>query len=193
MWKKIILTAALLSAVFFIFGQNGGRGKMGKVLVIYYSYTPEGNTEKIAKKVQELTGADLYKIELIRELPDLPYTHDRYSPFSEWAKEEQAKKNYPAVKSIPLDLSQYDCIFVGGPVWWHTTPLPLTSFLLQTDFKGKPVVPFGTCRSYPGTFLHDFPTLVKNGQVLKGELFSYVDRDTRIDEKVIQWVNGLRL
>ena len=186
--KICVILLFLIFAAGFVFGQTGERGNLGKVLVIYYSYSTNANTEKAAKKIQELTGADIYKIETVNPLPDLPY-----NSFVQWAKAEQEKKNYPAVKNANIDFSRYDCIFVGSPVWWLTTSLPLTSFLLQTDFKGKTVVPFGTHLGGTGTYLRDFSSLAKNARIVPGELFYNVATDSRIEAKITQWVHGLKL
>lgn len=183
--KSFVCAALLLFTAGSIFGQNSN---LGKVLVIYYSWSKDANTEKIAKQIQGLTGADIFKIETVKPLPDMPYNQ-----FTQWAKEEQQKKNYPPVKPVTVDLSRYDCIFVGGPVWWGTTAAPLTSFLLQTDFKGKTLVPFGTYGGGAGSFLRDFSALAKNARVLQGQLFNNVAKDTRINEKISQWVKGLKL
>jgi flavodoxin len=187
---KIKICAALLLvfAAGLVFGQAGRGSNLGKVLVIYYSYSTNANTEKVAKIIQGLTGADIYKIETVNPFPDLPY-----NAFTQWAKAEIEKKNYPAIKESGLDFSRYDCIFIGGPVWWHTTSLPITLFLLRTDFKGKSIVPFGTHLGGTGTYLRDFSNLAKNARVLPGELFYNVATDSRIDAKITQWVKGFKL
>lgn len=51
----------------------------------------------------------------------------------------------PAIKGRVKDMSRYDVIFVGVPVWWYTAPMPVFTFLEQYDFKGKTVIPFCTC------------------------------------------------
>jgi flavodoxin len=188
MKKLIISMTMLLLGSTFMFDQNENVSHLRKVLVIYYSYSTNANTEKIAKIIQGLTGADMYKIDLVEPFPDMPD-----EAFTQWIREEQTKKNYPAIKTPNVDISDYDCIFVGGPVWWHTTPLPLTSFLLETDFKGKPVAPFATSESNPREFLEDFAKIAKNARILNGKVFGYVWRDEQIEAKVTRWVKDLQL
>ncbi|MDR2448834.1 MAG: hypothetical protein LBD52_02615 [Prevotellaceae bacterium] len=188
MKKLTIGMTMLLLGNTFLFDQNENVSHLGKVLVIYYSYSVNANTEKIAKIIQSLTRANMYKIDLVEPFPDMPH-----EAFTQRIREEQAKENYPAIKTPNIDISSYDCIFVGGPVWWHTTPLPLTSFLLETDFKGKPVVPFATSESNPREFLEDFAKIAQNARILNGKIFGYVWQDEQIEAKVAQWVKGLQL
>ena len=82
----------------------------GKTLVIYYSLT--GNTKEIAEKIKNKTNADLYEIKTAEPLPAGPKLH--------LAVREQLKtQKYPALENIP-DVSAYDTIFIGAPVWWYT-------------------------------------------------------------------------
>ena len=95
-----------------------------KVLVVYFSRTGEqynvgtidkGNTAIVAEMIAEKTGADLYEI-----LPetDYPYT---YSALTDVAKKEQNNNARPKIKGELPDVSKYDTIFIGAPVWWGET------------------------------------------------------------------------
>ncbi len=116
------------------------------VLVAYFSRS--GNTEKVAKEIAAHSGGMLYRIERKE-----PYPED----FKDCAAEAKSELNdsvFPALKDTIADFDKYDVIFVGGPVWWHTTPMPVLSFLRKTgyDFSGKIVIPF--C-SYANMFPHE--------------------------------------
>ena len=116
------------------------------VLVAYFSRS--GNTEQVATAIAEHTGATLYRIEM-----EVPYPED----FEDCATEAKSELNdsiFPALKDTIADFDKYDVIFVGGPVWWHTAPMPVLSFLKKSgyDFNGKIVVPF--C-SYANMFPHE--------------------------------------
>ncbi|WP_297072587.1 flavodoxin [uncultured Duncaniella sp.] len=116
------------------------------VLVAYFSRS--GNTENVAKAIAENTGGTLYRIER-----KVPYPEDFKDCASE-AKSELNDSVFPALKDTISDFDRYDVIFVGGPVWWHTAPMPILSFLKKSgyDFSGKIVVPF--C-SYANMFPHE--------------------------------------
>lgn len=156
---------------------------LGKVLVIYYSLS--GNTEKIAKEIAQQTSADLFKIETIK----------KYSTPSVYVKSKQelSTKEYPSLQEKPLDLSQYDTIFVGGPVWWYTMAPPLFSFLKQTDFQGKNVVPFSTQGSNYGKFFIDFANIIQNANIKTAENFNNLssEYDEAVKNKITTWLNNL--
>ncbi len=116
------------------------------VLVAYFSRS--GNTEKVANAIATHSGGTLYRIERKE-----PYPEDFKDCASE-AKSELNDSVFPALKDTIADFDKYDVIFVGGPVWWHTAPMPVLSFLKKSgyDFRGKIVVPF--C-SYANMFPHE--------------------------------------
>lgn len=119
-------------------------------LVIYFSREGEnyfggelkniekGNTEVIAEYIQELDGADLFKVE-----PANPYPDD-YMKCIDVAKEEQQHDARPEIKETLTDISQYDTIYIGFPNWWGTLPMPMFTQLEQLDFTDKVVKPFVT-------------------------------------------------
>ena len=116
------------------------------VLVAYFSRS--GNTEQVANAIATHSGGTLYRIERKE-----PYPEDFKDCASE-AKSELNDSVFPALKDTIADFDKYDVIFVGGPVWWHTAPMPVLSFLKKSgyDFSGKIVVPF--C-SYANMFPHE--------------------------------------
>ena len=117
-----------------------------KVLVAYFSRS--GNTEQVATSIAQHTDGTLYRIERKK-----PYPEDFKDCASE-AKKELNDSIFPALKDVIPDFDKYDVVFVGGPVWWHTVPMPILSFLKKSgyDFSGKIVVPF--C-SYANMFPHE--------------------------------------
>lgn len=155
----------------------------GKTLVIYYSLT--GNTKEIAEKIKNKTNADLYEIKTAEPLPTGPKLH--------LAVREQLKtQKYPALENIP-DVSAYDTIFIGAPVWWYTAATPVLSLLDQVDFQGKKVVPFSTQGSNAGTFLEDFKAKIKNAVVLEYASFNNIGKeyDQAVNAKIAAWLNNL--
>ena len=74
-----------------------------------YRYVTVGNTEKVAKVISELTGADLFKIE-----QKIPYAAD-YNTCIQQAKEDLRAKARPELVSVPDSLDGYDEIYLGFP------------------------------------------------------------------------------
>ena len=113
---------------------------MGKTLVAYFSAT--GTTERLARALAEVAGADLHGIE-----PAQPYTsadlnwHDARSRSSVEMNDPASR---PAIASKVADMERYDTVFVGFPIWWYVAPTIINTFLEAYDFSGKTVIPFAT-------------------------------------------------
>lgn len=107
-----------------------------KVLVAYFSWG--GTTQRMAQQIQNITGADMFRIE-----PVTPYPTE-YTPCTEVAREEKDNYARPAIKGTVENWDDYDVVFIGCPVWWWTTPMIIHTFCESYDFKGKTVVPFCT-------------------------------------------------
>ena len=112
-----------------------------KILVAYFSWG--GNTQYLAENIADQTGADLFRIETIT-----PYPTD-YNQCTQVAREELDNNVHPELNATVEDIDQYDIIFVGCPVWWHTAPMAICSFLEDSgyDLSDKIIVPFCTYAS----------------------------------------------
>lgn len=116
---------------------------MSKALVAYFSAS--GVTAKAAQRVAELAGADLYEIK-----PEVPYTKkdlNWLNPRSRSSVEMKDKTSRPALAEKHADISAYDTVYLGFPIWWYTAPTVVLSFLESCDFSGKRVVVFMTSGS----------------------------------------------
>lgn len=101
-----------------------------------------GTTEFIANMIAEEVGGDLHRIETVT-----PYTTD-FEELRDVNHEEMQKNYLPELKESNLDISQYDTVFIGYPVWATEVPQAVLSFLNEYDFSGKTVVPFCTHDGY---------------------------------------------
>ena len=102
-----------------------------KAIVIYFSradenyfggalrYINKGNTEIVAEEIQKITNADLFKVER-----KIDYAQD-YMTCIEEAKVEQKDRARPELKAYLDDISNYDVIFIGSPIYWGTMPQPM--------------------------------------------------------------------
>lgn len=107
-----------------------------KILVAYFSGT--GNTQAVADRIAELTGAELYRIE-----PSVPYAANPYDD-TELIQNEAYTDLRPAVANLPESLDDYDIIYVGSPIWWHQPAMVVCTFLDNYDLSGKTIIPFFT-------------------------------------------------
>ena len=120
------------------------------VLVVYFSRTGEqyrvgvidkGNTAIVAEMIIEATGADSFEI-----LPQEDYYPYTYDELTDVAKKEQNENARPAYAGEVPDLSQYDTVFIGAPVWWGDWPMILYTFYENNAdaLSGKTLIPFST-------------------------------------------------
>ena len=113
---------------------------MSKTLVAYFSAS--GVTETAAKEIASAIGADLYEIR-----PEVPYTSadlDWMDKKSRSTLEMNDPACRPAIAAPAVDMSQYDTVFVGFPIWWYVEPRIVDTFLESYDFTGKVLIPFAT-------------------------------------------------
>lgn len=113
-----------------------GYGEDGKTLVVYFSWSTSGNTEKMASYIQEQTKGDLLEIE-----PLNPYPAD-YEKCTDVALVERDENARPEIANLPDSIEEYDTIFIGYPIWWHTAPMIIGTFLENYDLSGVEVYPF---------------------------------------------------
>ena len=97
-----------------------------------------GNTEKAAKMLAELTGADLFKIEQKE-----PYSAN-YRACVEQARKDKQENARPELVSLPENFDKYDEIYLGYPNYCGTMPMAVYTFLESLDFSGKKIHPFCT-------------------------------------------------
>ncbi len=109
--------------------------------VVYFSWSPDGNTRFAAETIAKKAGADLFEIKA-----ETPYSTD-YGKCCDEAKPECYGKKLRPIKPIEgLDLSKYDVVFVGTPNWWGTMAPPVRTWVTQSKdaLKGKTVCLFQT-------------------------------------------------
>ncbi len=113
---------------------------MSRKLVAYFSAS--GVTAKVAENLADAIGADLFEI-----TPAVRYTVadlDWKDANSRSSVEMKNPASRPAVESIRDNMTEYDTVFVGFPIWWYVAPTIINTFLEQYDWAGKTVVPFAT-------------------------------------------------
>ena len=113
----------------------------GETLIVYFSWSSSGNTEKMANVIKERTGGDILEIE-----PAVAYPTD-YSECGDVAKVERDENARPEIANLPDSLDEYDTIFIGYPIWWHTAPMIIGTFLENYDLSGKEIYPFSQSAS----------------------------------------------
>ena len=162
---------------------------MSKSLIIYFSrsdenyavgYIDKGNTEIIAEFVQDLTGADMFKVE-----PAVPYAKD-YNTCIQEAK--QRIGNAP-IKEKLTDISAYNTIFVMSPIYWGTYAPEMETALTGLDFAGKTVRVVSTHEgSGLANMVSDVKRLCVGADVQKNGLAIKGSQAKKSKQKVADWV-----
>lgn len=106
-----------------------------KVLVVYFSHG--GNTQKLAKEISNQVGGDFRRIEPVNAYPGGDELYD-------YTEQEQADDARPEIQDLNIDMSKYDTVFIGYPIWWYTYPQVILTFFDNYDLTGKTIVPFVT-------------------------------------------------
>ena len=115
--------------------------EQGKVAVVYFSWSPDGNTRFAAETIAKKSGADIFEIKA-----ETPYSTN-YSKCCDEAKPEcYGKKLRPIIPIEGLDFAKYDVVFVGTPNWWGTMAPPVRTWVTQSKYalNGKTVCIFQT-------------------------------------------------
>lgn len=113
---------------------------MKNQLVAYFS--PGGTTARLAGQIARAADADLFEIR-----PEVPYSRadlDWNNPKSRSSVEMKDPASRPGVRDRIGNLSQYDTVFVGFPIWWYQAPTIINTFLEENDLSGKTIVLFAT-------------------------------------------------
>lgn len=169
----------------------------GKVLVVYYSQSKNKNTETIAKWIGDSLGADMYEIEMVTPYPE------SYKEVLKEAKKDIDSSRNPAIKPFAKDVSEYDIVFIGSPIWYGSYAPPVGTFLAENNLNGKTIVPFCT---HGGGGAKDFYTnigknakdgmVISNGFTAKGSniverTLGYGTKNKVSQDDVVKWLNEI--
>jgi len=124
---------------------------------------PIGNTEVVAKMIHGLNAGDLFRIEPVHAYPE------DYTETTEVAQQELRTDARPELAGHLKSMASYEVIFLGYPNWWGTMPMPVFTFLEESDLSGKTIVPFCTHEgSGLGRSVSDIRKMCPKATVLDG-------------------------
>jgi flavodoxin len=135
--------------------------KGDSILIVYLTRT--GNTEAVARMIQDTVGGTLVSLEL-----EQPYPEDYEAHVAQVVRENESGY-LPPLKTSIENIESYDTVFIGFPTWDMQLPPPMKSFLDEYDLSGKTVIPFNTNGGYGvGSSLQDVEERCLNCTVLEG-------------------------
>ena len=138
-----IISIAVLMILSLSFTASAAQAKS---LIVVFSRADEnygvghievGNTMKLAQIIAEKTGSEIFEVK-----PSKPYPA-KYDDCIDVAKREQNQNARPAIVQ-DKDISEYDTIYFGYPIWWGDIPMCMYTFIEAHDWSGKTVIPFCT-------------------------------------------------
>ena len=143
-------------------------------------------TAKVAEKLSEAIGADLYAIE-----PEVPYTKadlDWMDKKSRSTIEMNNPASRPAIAGKRDNMNDYDTVFVGFPIWWYVAPTIINTFLESYDLTGKTIIPFATSGgSDMGKTNEKLLPSCKGAKLLDGKVF----KASVSGADLAKWAEGL--
>lgn len=178
-------------------GGNTSSDATNKILIVYFSragenwnvgYVDRGNTAVMGDYIRELTGGDVFEIE-----PETPYPAN-YQEMLQVSNQETETNARPAIKNKLENLSQYDVVFLGSPIWYGNPPMIMRTFYeTYPGLVDKTLVAFGT---HGGSGISSCPRLIREYFPNAVQLDSYgisgeAIRDEQSKENVRDWLRRI--
>ena len=155
-------------------------GAVSKSIVVYFSRT--GHTKPIAEFIREELSADIFEI-----TAEIPYTDDDIKYYTDCRADREQKDPAarPGIAGDLPDLSEYDTVYLGYPIWHGQAPKIIYTFLESVDLSGKTVVPFCTSASSPvGTSAENLHPLSPDADWKAGTRFAI----GTAREEIVEWL-----
>ena len=155
---------------------------MSKILVAYFSAS--GVTKKVAEKLAALVNADIHEIK-----PKVPYTKADLNWMDKKSRssvEMNDKTFRPEIVKEDLNLSSYDTILLGFPIWWYVAHTIINTFLESYDFSGKRIVLFVTSGgSGFGNTIKELKPSAADAEIVEGKILNRAS-----DDQLKEWIAG---
>ena len=150
---------------------------MNDKLVAYFSAT--GKTAKVSTKLASAIGADIYEIK-----PEVQYAKADLNWMNKKSRssvEMNDKSIRPAIITGDVDVSGYDTIYLGFPIWWYVAPTVINTFLEAYDFTGKKLVLFATSGGSDfGNTAAELQPSASGAKIIEARVLSGIITETKI-------------
>ena len=156
---------------------------MEKRLVAFFSAS--GTTKAVAKMIASVAHADLFEI-----LPKILYTDSDLNWMDEKSRtsvEMSDKKFRPEMVNKEINMTDYDEIFLGFPIWWYVAPTIINAFLEKYDFSGKKIILFATSGgSGFGNTVEELQPSASAATIIEGKVLNHASK-----QQIADWVKTL--
>ena len=170
-------------AIIIYFSRAGEKYNVGKV--------DKGNTEMLVEYIIELSGIKNYKIIPENEHPI------NYGETLKIVQKEQSINDRPKIKNALTNISKYDTILLGYPIWYEHLPNIVMNQLQLLNLEGKTIYPFNTHEgSEKGNSIKEIKkcapkAIVKNGFSISGTSARTIDSHEHIKNWLHKTFNGI--
>ncbi len=156
-----------------------------KTLVVYYSY--QGNTKSIVDMINKKIDADIVRIDTV-----VPYKGS-YSAVVDQGQDEVNRGFCPEITPSDIDISAYNTVIIGTPVWWYTFAPAMHTFLKSQNWQGKTVYPFATNGGWIGHTFKDIKEICKGADVKDGLNINFNGTTLRTPSNEIdKWIDRIK-
>lgn len=159
---------------------------MKKTLVAYFSAS--GVTKKVAQALSVAANADTYEIK-----PTIPYSKADLNWMNKQSRSSLEMKDLncrPEIANKVDNMSNYDVIFLGFPIWWYREPSIIDTFLESYDFNNKKIILFATSGgSGFGKTVEGLKKIIPNANISEGKLLNGTIKETELKS----WIESLNL
>lgn len=154
-------------------------------LVAYFSRS--GNTRVVAGLIHRTLHTDLFEIR-----PATPYPEDYLETVAQARKERDSGRER-ALEATVSNISGYDTVFLGFPIWGETTPPIIRAFLSAHDLSGRMLIPFVTHGGYGlGNSQSVLASHAPKARLRAGFVME-ADQERRTMNQVNNWLSGIEI
>ena len=173
---------------------NPNPAPTGKTLIVYYSYT--NNVHSIINDLQTQIEADVVRVEPTEK--GIDYAANNYAIGSALIQALRDNPNdensYPSIETTIDNLSDYDRIIIGAPLWWSNMAAPLQTFLFQygSQMEGKNIgLIVSSASSGINGVESDAKRLIPGGNFLTPSLWIRSSQTSNCHSMIADWLNEI--
>lgn len=173
---------------------NPNPAPTGKTLIVYYSYT--NNVHSIINDLQTQIKADVVRVEPTEK--GIDYAANNYAIGSALIQAIRDNPNdansYPSIETTIDNLSDYDRIIIGAPLWWSNMAAPLQTFLFQygSQMEGKNIgLIVSSASSGINGVESDAKRLIPGGNFLTPSLWIRSSQTSNCHSMIADWLNEI--
>ena len=157
--------------------------------VIIISFSKSGNTQIISDYINQSTNITLYNI---KPKTSYPSSYDETLTI---AQNEQNTNARPEIDNPLTDISNYDIILLGYPLWYGHLPNIVITQLELLNLNNKEIYPFNTHGSSGiSNSVNDIKKYASNANVHDGFPIKGSDAksgESSVKDKVDEWIDNI--